>query len=76
MASICYNVSSRDLVQKVELDVGDFGYLLEVAINGVTAMAEKRNYRDAGTGKFVDKKYADSHKKTTVSEPKPKNPKK
>ncbi|MGZ8751610.1 MAG: hypothetical protein ACXW1S_01390 [Acidimicrobiia bacterium] len=27
-----------------------------------------KSHRDAGTGKFVTKKYADSHKKTTVSE--------
>lgn len=52
------------------------GYLLEVVISGVTAMAAKRNYRDAGTGKYVTEKYANSHKKTTVSEPRPKNPKK
>jgi len=32
-------------------------------------MAEKRQYRDAGTGRYVPKKYADTHKRTTVSEP-------
>lgn len=34
-----------------------------------------KKHRDAGTGKYVTKGYADSHKKTTVSEadkPKPK----
>ena len=36
-------------------------------------MAQKRNYRDAGTGQYVTKKYADSHPKTTVSEPRPNN---
>ena len=39
---------------------------------GENQMAAKRNYRDAGTGKYVTKKYADSHPKTTVSEPRPK----
>ncbi len=36
-------------------------------------MAQKRNYRDAGTGQYVTKKYAESHPKTTVSEPRPNN---
>jgi len=34
-----------------------------------------KKYRDAGTGEYVTKAYADKHKKTTVSEtdkPKPK----
>lgn len=29
----------------------------------------KRVYRDAGTGRFVKKDYADKHPETTVSEP-------
>jgi len=28
----------------------------------------KKKYRDAGTGKYVKKSYAENHKKTTVSE--------
>ncbi|MDI6778509.1 MAG: multidrug transporter [Patescibacteria group bacterium] len=28
----------------------------------------RKKYRDAGTGKYVKKSYADKHKKTTVSE--------
>ncbi|CDE44630.1 predicted protein [Clostridium sp. CAG:768] len=36
-------------------------------------MTQKRNYRDAGTGQYVTKKYAESHPKTTVSEPRPNN---
>ncbi|HMS57014.1 MAG TPA: hypothetical protein PKA27_16605 [Fimbriimonadaceae bacterium] len=32
-------------------------------------MAEKKVYRDAGTGEYVKKSYADKHPKTTVSEP-------
>lgn len=31
--------------------------------------AQKRVHRDAGTGQYVTKKYADKHPKTTVSEP-------
>lgn len=31
----------------------------------------KRNYRDAGTGRYVTEKYANNHPKTTVSEPRP-----
>jgi hypothetical protein len=31
----------------------------------------QRNYRDAGTGEYVTKRYADNHKSTTVSEPRP-----
>ena len=30
---------------------------------------KKKNYRDAGSGQFVKKSYADKHKRTTVSEP-------
>lgn len=32
----------------------------------------KKNYRDAGSGKFVTKKVADKNPRTTVSEPRPK----
>ena len=34
-------------------------------------MAKKKTvtkHRDAGTGRYVTKKYADSHKKTTIKE--------
>jgi hypothetical protein len=31
-------------------------------------MAKKTAHRDAGTGKFVTKSYADKHPKTTVKE--------
>ncbi len=34
--------------------------------------AKDRNYRDADSGQYVPKKYADKHPKTTVSEPRPK----
>jgi hypothetical protein len=35
-----------------------------------------RNFRDAGSGEYVTKGYADKHPGTTVSEPKPKPPSK
>ena len=31
-------------------------------------MAAKKNYRSADSGKYVTKKYADKHPKTTVGE--------
>jgi len=31
-----------------------------------------KNYRDAGSGQYVPKPYADKHPRTTVSEPRPK----
>lgn len=31
-------------------------------------MAKRSNYRDAGSGQFVKKSYADKHPKTTVKE--------
>jgi len=34
----------------------------------VLIMAKKSVHRDAGTGKFVKKAYADKHPKTTVKE--------
>jgi len=33
--------------------------------------SKPRNYRDAGTGEFVTQNYAEKHKNTTVSEPRP-----
>ncbi len=44
-----------------------------IKFRGETKMTQKRNYRDAGTGQYVTKKYAESHPKTTVSEPRPNN---
>lgn len=35
-----------------------------------TKGGSSRNHRDAGTGRYVTPKYAASHPKTTVSEPK------
>jgi hypothetical protein len=40
------------------------------------ASKSTRNHRDAGTGEWVTKQYADKHPKTTVSEPRPTPPSK
>jgi len=31
-------------------------------------LAKSKSYRDAGTGRYITKQYADRHPKTTVSE--------
>jgi hypothetical protein len=36
--------------------------------NGKLKKAARRRYRDAVTGRFVTKKYAKKHRKTTVKE--------